>query len=50
MDQQTFRGVLSAALVIVLAAGLYLGWHFTHRPASGCRYQGTTLHGFDRCP
>lgn len=50
MDQQTFRGVLSLALVIVLAAGLYLGWHFTHRPDHACQWQGKTLHGFERCP
>lgn len=50
MTQQSFRGALTGALVIVLAAGLYLGWHFTHHPNPSCRYQGQTLHGFARCP
>lgn len=50
MTQQSFRGVVSAAIAIVLVAGLYLGWHFTHRPNPACQYQGQTIHGFERCP
>lgn len=52
MDQQQFRGVLAAVLVVAVVAGLWLGWHFTHLPAANpsCRYQGQTLHGFARCP
>lgn len=35
MDQQHFRGVMAAVLVITLAAGLWLGYHFTH-PSKPC--------------
>ena len=30
MSQQTFRAFVAVLLTITLAAGLYLGWHFTH--------------------
>lgn len=33
MDQQHFRAVIALLLCVTVAAGLWLGWHFTHPPA-----------------
>jgi hypothetical protein len=33
MNQQQFRAVIALLLAIVIAFGLYLGWHFTHNDA-----------------
>lgn len=46
MDQQQFRGVIAVVLCVALAAGLYLGWHYTHPPCP--RWQGAG-HPYPQC-
>lgn len=37
------------AISIVLVAGLYLAWHFTHPPNHSCEWRGQQIHG-SLCP
>lgn len=49
MTQQRFRGVLTAAIAVVLVAGLWFGWHATHHAESSCTWRGQRIHG-TLCP
>lgn len=51
MTQETFRTALVFAISVVLVAGLYLGWHFTHQPEANpsCMWRGQRIHG-SMCP
>lgn len=52
MNQQQFRAVLVLLLAIVVAFGLYLGWHFTHQPKDcyGTTATGRTAWDWGKCP
>lgn len=36
MTTEQTRTALVLMLTVVIAAGLYLGWHFTHQPSHRC--------------